>query len=173
MRYFSPARDAPEVVTGGPCFLDEEEYAVVTESQNRMTEGPIGKKIIRFALPLFLGNLFQQLYNIADTLIVGNLLGNNALAAVSSTGSLVFLLVSLFNGVSMGSGVVVSRFFGAKDMERMQKAIHTALAFSLSAGVAVSVFGALVSPQLLVWMDTPPEVPVSYTHLTLPTIYSV
>lgn len=123
-----------------------------------MTEGPIGKKIIRFALPLFLGNLFQQLYNIADTLIVGNMLGNNALAAVSSTGSLVFLLVSLFNGVSMGSGVVVSRFFGAKDIERMQKAIHTALAFSLSAGVAVSVFGALVSPRLLVWMDTPPEV---------------
>ena len=67
-------------------------------SSNRMTEGPIGKKIIKFALPLFLGNLFQQLYNVADTLIVGNLLGNQALAAVSSTGSLIFVLVGFFGG---------------------------------------------------------------------------
>ena len=125
---------------------------------DRMTEGPIGKKIIRFAWPLFLGNLFQQLYNIADTLIVGNMLGNNALAAVSSTGNLVFLLVSLFNGVSMGSGVVVSRFFGAKDTKRMEKAVHTAIAFSLTAGTAVSIFGVLATPQILIWMDTPPEV---------------
>lgn len=132
--------------------------AATPASAERMTEGPIGAKIFRFAWPLFLGNLFQQLYNIADTLIVGNMLGNQALAAVSSTGSLVFLLVSLFNGVSMGSGVVVSRFFGAKDLKRMQKAVHTAVAFGLAAGVAVSIFGALASPQILIWMDTPPEV---------------
>lgn len=131
---------------------------IMKESQERMTEGAIGKKILRFAMPLFLGNLFQQLYNIVDTLIVGNLLGNTALAAVSSTGSLVFLLVSLFNGISLGAGVVVSRFFGAKDTGNMQKAIHTALAFGLSAGVIVSVVGVLAAPRILVWMDTPEEV---------------
>lgn len=127
-------------------------------TQERMTEGAIGKKILRFAMPLFWGNLFQQLYNIADTLIVGNLLGNTALAAVSSTGSLVFLLVSLFNGISMGAGVVVSRFWGAKDTRNVQKAVHTALALGLSAGVAVSVIGVLAAPRILVWMDTPQEV---------------
>lgn len=88
-----------------------------------MTEGPIGQQLIRFALPLFLGNLFQQLYNIADTLIVGNLLGSTALAAVSSTGSLVFLLISLFSGVAMGAGVVISRYFGAGDVPRMRRAM--------------------------------------------------
>lgn len=123
-----------------------------------MTEGPIGQQLIRFALPLFLGNLFQQLYNIADTLIVGNLLGSTALAAVSSTGSLVFLLISLFSGVAMGAGVVISRYFGAGDVPRMRRAVHTAMAFGLTAGVVVTVVGVLLSPQILIWMDTPAEV---------------
>ena len=77
----------------------------------RMTEGPIGRKIVRFAIPLFLGNLFQQLYNTADALIVGNMLGDSALAAVSSTGSLIFLLVGFFPGISMGAGVVISQYY--------------------------------------------------------------
>ena len=123
-----------------------------------MTEGPIGQKLIRFALPRFLGNLFQQLYNIADTLIVGNLLGSTALAAVSSTGSLVFLLISLFSGVATGAGVVISRYFGARDVARMRRAVHTAMAFGLSAGAVVTVVGVLLSPQILIWMDTPAEV---------------
>lgn len=123
-----------------------------------MTEGPIGQKLIRFALPLFLGNLFQQLYNITDTLIVGNLLGSTALAAVSSTGSLVFLLVSLFSGVATGAGVVISRYFGARDVPRMRRAVHTAMAFGLSAGAVVTVVGVLLSPRILLWMDTPAEV---------------
>ena len=80
----------------------------------RMTEGPIGKKIIFFAIPLFWGNLFQQLYNTADSLIVGNFLGSDALAAVSSSSSLIFLMVGFFNGLFMGSGVVVARNYGAK-----------------------------------------------------------
>lgn len=123
-----------------------------------MTEGPIGQKLIRFALPLFWGNLFQQLYNIADTLIVGNLLGSTALAAVSSTGSLIFLLVSLFSGVSMGAGVVIARYFGARDVPRMRRAVHTALAFGLATGAVVTAVGVLLSPQVLTWMDTPAEV---------------
>ncbi len=123
-----------------------------------MTEGPIGKKLIRFALPLFLGNLFQQLYNVADTFIVGRMLGNMALAAVSSSGSLVFLLVGFFNGISMGAGVVISRYCGAKDTKNMQRAIHTALAFGLAAGLMATAIGTLLAPQILIWMDTPENV---------------
>ena len=72
-----------------------------------LTEGSISQGIIAFALPLFLGNLFQQLYNTADSLIVGNFLGSEALAAVSSSGNLIFLMVGLVNGISMGAGVVI------------------------------------------------------------------
>ena len=75
-----------------------------------MTEGVIWKKMTAFALPLLLGNLFQQLYNTADALIVGNFLGSNALAAVSSAGSIIFLLVGFFGGLSMGAGVVIGNF---------------------------------------------------------------
>ena len=78
------------------------------ESKTRMTEGSISRKIILFAIPLFLGNLFQQLYNTVDSLIVGNFLGSNALAAVSSSGNLIFLMVGFINGIAMGAGVAVS-----------------------------------------------------------------
>ena len=84
------------------------------ESKTRMTEGSISKKMILFAIPLFLGNLFQQLYNTADSLIVGNFLGSNALAAVSSSGNLIFLMVGFINGIAMGAGVVIARYYGAK-----------------------------------------------------------
>jgi len=137
-------------------------------AENRLTEGSIGKKLIRFAMPLFLGNLFQQLYNTADTLIVGNLLGSEALAAVSSSGSLIFLLVGLFTGIGAGAGVVVARYFGAKDTKSMQAAIHTTLAIGIVSGILLSVFGVLFSPQILVWMDTPAEVmPDAKSYLTV------
>ena len=80
-----------------------------------LTEGSIAKQMIAFAIPLFLGNLFQQMYNMADSLIVGNSLGSEALAAVASTGALTFLLVGFFSGTAMGAGVVISKFFGARD----------------------------------------------------------
>ena len=82
-----------------------------TQSKTLLTEGSIWKKMVAFALPLFFGNLFQQLYNTADSLIVGNFLGSNALAAVSSSGSLIFLLVGFFNGIAMGAGVVIARYY--------------------------------------------------------------
>ena len=85
------------------------------ESKTRMTEGSISKKMILFAIPLFLGNLFQQLYNTADSLIVGNFLGSNALAAVSSSGNLIFLMVGFINGIAMGAGVVIAWYYGAKN----------------------------------------------------------
>ncbi len=128
------------------------------EQKYTMTEGPIAGKIVRFALPLFLGNLFQQLYNVADTLIVGNLLGNRALAAVSSTGSLIFMLVSFFNGIAIGAGVVIARFFGAKNTTEMRRAIHTTVLFGFTAGAVVTAVGVLLSPKILVLMDTPAEV---------------
>lgn len=134
------------------------------ESQSHMrqnttlTEGSIPKKIIAFAIPLFLGNLFQQLYNMADSLIVGNYLGSSALAAVTSTGSLIFLLVGFFNGTAMGAGVVISRYFGAKDYEKVKKAVHTDIAFGIVAGIAMMILGVLFTPQILVWMKTPEEV---------------
>jgi len=125
---------------------------------NRLTEGPIGQQMIRFAMPIFLGNLFQQLYNTADTLIVGNLLGSQALAAVSSSGSLIFLLIGLFNGIGAGAGVVIARYFGARDEARLSKSIHTTLAIAIVSALLMTAGGVLLSPQLLVWMDTPKEV---------------
>lgn len=123
-----------------------------------MTEGSISKKMIRFAIPLFLGNLFQQLYNTADSLIVGNFLGSEALAAVSSSGSLIFLLVGFFSGISMGAGVVIARYFGAKDDKRVHKAVHTTIALALASGVIMTVVGVVMAPRLLIWMGTPKDV---------------
>ena len=129
-----------------------------TEDKTRMTEGSISRKIILFAIPLFLGNLFQQLYNTADSLIVGNYLGSNALAAVSSSGNLIFLMVGFINGIAMGAGVVIARYYGAKDRANLEKAIHTTVAFGIAAGIALTVIGMLLAPKILVLMGTPAEV---------------
>lgn len=129
-----------------------------TASSTLMTEGSIWKKIVTFALPLFLGNLFQQLYNTADSLIVGNFLGSDALAAVSSSGSLIFLMVGFFNGIAMGAGVVVARYYGARQIDRLQRAIHTDVAFGIVAGILLTIIGLILAPQMLVWMGTPADV---------------
>lgn len=127
-------------------------------SKNLMTEGSIPTKIIGFAMPLFLGNLFQQLYNTADSLIVGNFLGSEALAAVSSSGNLIFLMTGFFNGIAMGAGVVVARFYGARDKESVHDAVHTTVAFGLIAGAFLTVFGMIMAPLFLKWMGTPVNV---------------
>ena len=130
-----------------------------------LTEGSILGKLFGFAVPLFLGNLFQQLYNTCDSLIVGNFVGSEALAAVSSSGSLIFLLVGLFNGIAMGAGVVIARYFGARDPEHMRRAIHSTVFFGIVAGLALTVLGILLTPQLLRWMGTPEAVlPQSITY---------
>lgn len=123
-----------------------------------MTEGPIARQLIAFAVPLLLGNLFQQLYNTADSLIVGNFLGSEALAAVSSSSNLIHLLIGFFNGLAMGAGVVIGRHYGAREIERVQKAIHTLLAGSLAVGVLLTFAGAALSPILLRMMGTPESV---------------
>ena len=129
-----------------------------TASSTLMTEGSIWKKIVTFAFPLFLGNLFQQLYNTADSLIVGNFLGSDALAAVSSSGSLIFLMVGFFNGIAMGAGVVVARYYGARQIDRLQRAIHTDVAFGIVAGILLTIIGLILAPQMLIWMGTPADV---------------
>ncbi len=128
------------------------------KASTSLTQGSIAKKIISFAIPLFLGNLFQQMYNMADSLIVGNFLGDEALASVTSTGSLIFLLVGFFNGTAMGAGVVIARFFGAKDYDRVKRAVHTDVAFGVICGVAMTIIGVLFTPTILRWMGTPADV---------------
>lgn len=124
----------------------------------KLLNGSIWKGIVAFAIPLFLGNLFQQLYNTVDSLIVGNFLGSDALAAVSSSGSLIFLLVGFFNGIAVGAGVVISKYFGAQDYEGLKKAVHTDVAFGLAAGLLLTVLGMFLAPQILVLMGTPTTV---------------
>ena len=133
-------------------------FAARGTSAVRMSEGPITGQIIRFALPLMVGNLFQQLYSTVDALIVGNVLGNDALAAVSSVGSLVYMLIGLVEGIFIGAGVAVSRYFGAGDREKMSSAIHTDVAFALTAGFALTVIGTVFSDDILRLMGTPEEI---------------
>ncbi len=128
------------------------------EKTTLMTEGSIGRKIIAFALPLFLGNLFQQLYNTADSLIVGNFLGSNALAAVSSSGNLIFLMVGFFHGIAAGAGVVIARYYGARELKSVKKAVHTTIAFGLAAGIFLTIAGVLLTSHILIWMGTPADV---------------
>ncbi len=125
---------------------------------NSLTEGSIWKSMLLFALPVFLGQVFQQLYNTFDAWCVGNYIDDNALAAVSSSGSLIFMMVSFFNGVAMGAGVIIARAFGAKQYDTMSKAIHTAIAFGLVAGLVLTIAGVALTPTILKWMGTPPEV---------------
>lgn len=128
------------------------------EKKLLMTEGTIWKIMIRFAFPLFLGGLFQQLYNTVDSWVVGRYCGDTALAAVSSSGSLCFLLIGFFQGVFLGGGVIISKFYGAQDKEGVDRAIHTLVAFSLILGVILTILGVIFTPTLLRWMGTPDNV---------------
>lgn len=132
----------------------------VTSNQHRtlMTEGNILGILVRFAFPLFLGNLFQQLYNTVDSLVVGYFCGDNALAAVSSSGSLCFLIIGFFQGVFVGASVIISRHYGAREKEQMDTAIHTTIVFALAAGVLLSILGVIFTPTILGWMGTPENV---------------
>ncbi|MDY5620034.1 MAG: MATE family efflux transporter [Lachnospiraceae bacterium] len=123
-----------------------------------MTEGTIWKKLLFFAIPLILGNLFQQLYNTVDSIIVGNYIGSEALAAVGASSSVVSLLIGFCIGASAGAGVVISQFFGAQDREGLRKAVHTTVALSIAAGIVMTVVGVLLTPLILRAMGTPSEV---------------
>ena len=123
-----------------------------------MTQGNPYGHMVAFAMPVLLSQIFQQLYNTADTFIVGRFLGTDALAAVSSSGTLIFLLISFFMGTSMGAGVVISRYFGAGDGENISRAVHTNIAFGLVSSVILTVFGVAFTPTFLTWLKTDPTV---------------
>lgn len=149
-----------------PIFLDETDqksYHSDSEGGRAMgntdlIHGNVAKGMLIFAIPIFFSNLFQQLYNAVDVLVVGNFLGEQALAAVGSSGSLIFLLTGFVNGVSMGAGVVIARCYGARDHQRLFSAVHTTAALGLAAGCILSISGVLLSPLLLRLMDTPADV---------------
>ncbi|MCQ2519467.1 MAG: MATE family efflux transporter [Lachnospiraceae bacterium] len=133
-----------------------------------MTEGSISRRILLFALPIFLGQLLQQLYNVVDSVVVGNFLGKEALAAVSSTGSLIFLMVGFINGLFTGAGVIVGNRYGAKDYDSVHIAVHTAMAFGLIMGGVLVVIGVFGSPMILRLMGTPDDVfPNSVLYLRI------
>ena len=127
-------------------------------NRHSLTSGSIWKAMLLFALPVFLGNVFQQLYNAFDAWCVGNYINDDALAAVSSSGSLIFMMVSFFNGLAMGAGVIIARTFGAKHYDSMRRAIHTAIAFGLVTGVILTIVGVALTPTILRWMGTPADV---------------
>lgn len=128
------------------------------KQKHSLLEGSIWKGILIFALPILLGQVFQQLYNTADAWIVGRFRSADEYAAVTSSGSLVFMLVGFFGGIAVGAGVVIARYFGAKDTDQLRKSIHTTVIFGFASGLFLSALGVLVTPILLEWMDTPAEV---------------
>lgn len=123
-----------------------------------MTEGNIAKQLFFFSIPLILGNLLQQLYNTADSIVVGNFVGSNALAAVGSGTVLINLIIAFSQGTAVGAGVVIAQYIGAKHKEKLSEAVHTSVAIALIIGAALSLFGVLFSKTLLIWMKTPKEV---------------
>ena len=123
-----------------------------------MTQGPLLPQILSFTGPLILTGILQLLYNAADVIVVGNYAGHAALAAVSSTGALINLLVNVFMGLSVGASVAVARYYGARDVISMRRAEHTAMTLALFMGIGVGVFGFLMARPLLQLMDSPPDV---------------
>lgn len=133
-----------------------------------MTEGGIVKHLIRFSIPLLLGNIFQQLYNTVDSWVVGNYVSDQAFAAVGTVGPIINLLIGLFMGLSTGASVVISQYYGAKDKENVQKSVHTAITVTIILGIVFTVIGISMTPLMLRLMDTPENVmPESTTYLRI------
>ena len=140
-----------------------------TINSNGITEGVIWKQILSFFFPILLGTFFQQLYNTADAVIVGQFLGKEALAAVGGgTGTAINLLIGFFTGLSSGATVVISQHYGAKNEKRKKKAIHTAIALALVGGLIISVAGYIFTVPLLEAIGTPDDVlplAIRYMHI--------
>ena len=133
-----------------------------------MTVGNIHSLLIRFSLPLLAGNLFQQLYNIVDSIIVGNVVGKEALAAVGSTGSLINAVIGFFLGLAAGGSVVISQLFGARRLDRVSITVHTLMLGSIIGGIFLIIAGQVFSPVLLRMMATPDDVfPQALSYLRI------
>ena len=124
-----------------------------------LTEGPIGKQLLKFFFPIMFGTFFQQLYNTIDAIIVGRFVGSNALAAVGgSSGLIVYLIVGFFVGLTSGASVIVSQFFGSGDRKKVSQSIHTIYAFSIIGSIGISIVGYYIAPSLLHLMNTPADI---------------
>lgn len=123
-----------------------------------MIEGNILKQLLLFSIPLILGNLFQQLYNTIDSIVVGNYIGDSALAAVNSSGAIIDLIVSFFMGLSVGAGVVISNHYGAQNNQSVEDSVHTAMALTIVCGIITTLIGVLFTPYILNLVHVAPEV---------------
>jgi len=133
-----------------------------------MTEGNITKHIITFALPLLVGNVFQQLYNMVDTWVVGNYVSKEAFSAVGTVGPIVNMLIGFFMGLSSGAGVVISQYYGAQRHKEVSRTVHTAIVMTLILGIVFTFVGLGMTPLMLRLMNTPAEVlPESTAYLTI------
>lgn len=133
-----------------------------------MTEGKITGHIVSFALPLLIGNIFQQLYNTVDTWVVGNYVSNEAFSAVGSVGPIINMLIGFYLGLSSGAGVVISQYYGAKNEEKVSKTVHTAILMTVILAVVFTAVGIIMTPFMLEMMKTPDEVfPESKAYLTI------
>ena len=144
------------------------EMAITRRHEVRMTEGNIIRHLIRFALPLLIGNIFQQLYNTVDTWVVGNYVSNEAFSAVGSVGPIINMLIGLFMGLSSGTGVVIAQYYGAERESEVHDTVHTAIVMTLVLAVFFSIMGRLLIPFALDFMKTPMEViPESTKYLKI------
>ena len=140
----------------------------VNNNNGLMTEGSIFQKILFFSIPLILGNLLQQLYNTADSVMVGNFVGSNALAAVGASSSMIYLLIAFSQGAAVGAGVIVAQYLGARNKKSVSDAVHTSLVIAGILVIVLTIAGIVLSRQLLEWMRTPEEVmeqAVTYVRL--------
>lgn len=129
-----------------------------TMKENSITQGVIWKQLLIFFFPILIGTFFQQLYNTVDTIVVGQYVGTQALAAVGTTGTLINLLVGFFVGVSSGATVIISQFFGAGDAKNVSKAVHTSMALALAGGVIIMVLGLLTAEPSLRLLGVPDDI---------------
>ncbi len=133
-----------------------------------MTEGPIVGHLIRFAMPLLVGNIFQQLYNTVDTWVVGNYVSKDAFAAVGTVGPIINMLIGFFLGLSSGAGVVISQYYGAKKYDKVSETVHTSIVMTLVMGIVFTFLGIWMTPFMLRFMKTPASVmPQSTAYLTI------
>ena len=123
-----------------------------------LTEGVIWKQLVLFSIPIMVGTLFQQLYNMIDAIVVGNFVGITALAAVGgSTQQIIGLILGFFLEVSAGAAVLIAQYYGGRDQEKLSDALHTTIAFCIVSGIALSLIGYFLAPVFLRWMNTPED----------------
>ena len=130
------------------------------KKDGNLTEGPIGRGLFRFMIPIFLGQLLQQLYNMADAWVVGNFASNDAFAAVSLSSNVNMSVITFFAGIAVGGGVVISKYFGAQDEEKLRCAVHTNFLLGIVFSVFATLIGLFFVPILLGWLNTPDSVMV-------------